>query len=362
MLRRHSGESLLDLVRLIIDTTGIDVELSSSTSEAAAARRDNLDLFVKAVAEFQAIDGDHVARFAAGLPRGRGRARHRPRRRHPDRGRLGQAADGPPRQGPRVGRGVPGRGQREASSRPSARAACGPRWAGCCPPPLRGDARRPAAARRARPEPGSTTSSSAAVTTRPSRSCGSATSPSPGPATCSASPPTGASTAARRSGPPATSWPCVEAMAGERPDARRRWTAEPEVARARGDRARARSRGRSPSTPREALRRLEAAELVREADPSADDDGLDLASLAEVQAWDDEIERLLAEARADRADVVDVPLPVEPLGHRAGPAARRPRRASPATWPGRCRGRRRRRPGSAPASTPGSRRGSASSS
>ncbi len=59
MLRRHSGESLLDLVRLIVDTTGIDVELSSSTSDAAAARRDNLDLFVKAVADFQAIDGDH---------------------------------------------------------------------------------------------------------------------------------------------------------------------------------------------------------------------------------------------------------------------------------------------------------------
>ena len=59
MLRRHSGESLLDLVRLIVDSTGIDVELSSSTSDAAAARRDNLDLFVKAVADFQAIDGDH---------------------------------------------------------------------------------------------------------------------------------------------------------------------------------------------------------------------------------------------------------------------------------------------------------------
>ncbi len=59
MLRRHSAESLLDLVRLIIDTTGIDVELASSTSEAASARRDNLDLFVKAVAEFQAVDGDH---------------------------------------------------------------------------------------------------------------------------------------------------------------------------------------------------------------------------------------------------------------------------------------------------------------
>ena len=58
MLRRHAGEPLLDLVRLIIETNGIEVELSSSVSAAAPARRDNLDLFVKAVAEFQAIDGD----------------------------------------------------------------------------------------------------------------------------------------------------------------------------------------------------------------------------------------------------------------------------------------------------------------
>jgi ATP-dependent DNA helicase UvrD/PcrA len=57
-LRRHVGEPLIDLVRRIIDTTGIDVELASSVSPAARARRDNLDIFVKAVAEFQAIDGD----------------------------------------------------------------------------------------------------------------------------------------------------------------------------------------------------------------------------------------------------------------------------------------------------------------
>ncbi len=56
-LRTHAAEPLLDLVRRIIDTTGIDVELASSVSPAARARRDNLDLFVKAVAEFQAIDG-----------------------------------------------------------------------------------------------------------------------------------------------------------------------------------------------------------------------------------------------------------------------------------------------------------------
>ncbi|RNL77270.1 ATP-dependent helicase [Nocardioides marmorisolisilvae] len=57
MLRRHVGEPLLDLVRRIVDTTGIDVELASSVSKAARARRDNLDLFIKAVAEFEAVDG-----------------------------------------------------------------------------------------------------------------------------------------------------------------------------------------------------------------------------------------------------------------------------------------------------------------
>ena len=41
--------------------------------------------------------------------RGRGRVRAGPRRRDAVRGRLGQAADRPPRQGPRVGRGLPGR-------------------------------------------------------------------------------------------------------------------------------------------------------------------------------------------------------------------------------------------------------------
>ncbi|MFT3872721.1 MAG: ATP-dependent DNA helicase [Nocardioides sp.] len=57
MLRAHAGEPLLELVRRIIDVCGIDVELASSVSEATRARRENLDLFVKAVAEFQAVDG-----------------------------------------------------------------------------------------------------------------------------------------------------------------------------------------------------------------------------------------------------------------------------------------------------------------
>jgi DNA helicase-2/ATP-dependent DNA helicase PcrA len=56
-LRGAIGEPILDLVRRIVDTTGIDVELASSVSPAATARRENLDLFVQAVAEFQAVDG-----------------------------------------------------------------------------------------------------------------------------------------------------------------------------------------------------------------------------------------------------------------------------------------------------------------
>ncbi len=57
-LRSHAGEPLLDIVRRIIDTTGVDVELASAVSSAAPARRDNLDLFVRAVADFQAVDGE----------------------------------------------------------------------------------------------------------------------------------------------------------------------------------------------------------------------------------------------------------------------------------------------------------------
>jgi ATP-dependent DNA helicase UvrD/PcrA len=57
MLRAHAGEPLLELVRRIIDVCGIDVELASSVGEAARARRENLDLFVAAVADFQAVDG-----------------------------------------------------------------------------------------------------------------------------------------------------------------------------------------------------------------------------------------------------------------------------------------------------------------
>jgi DNA helicase-2/ATP-dependent DNA helicase PcrA len=56
-LRRAVGEPILDLVRRIIDVIGVDIELASSVSPAAEARRQNLDLFVQAVADFQSLDG-----------------------------------------------------------------------------------------------------------------------------------------------------------------------------------------------------------------------------------------------------------------------------------------------------------------
>jgi DNA helicase-2/ATP-dependent DNA helicase PcrA len=58
LLRRYVGEPLLDLVRRVIDVTGIDVELAASTSAVAAARRDNLAAFLDAVSSFAGIDGD----------------------------------------------------------------------------------------------------------------------------------------------------------------------------------------------------------------------------------------------------------------------------------------------------------------
>ncbi len=57
-LRRFVGEPLLDLVRRVIDLTGLDVELASSTSAVSAARRDNVSTFLDAVSSFAGIDGD----------------------------------------------------------------------------------------------------------------------------------------------------------------------------------------------------------------------------------------------------------------------------------------------------------------
>jgi DNA helicase-2/ATP-dependent DNA helicase PcrA len=55
-------------------------------------------------------------------------------------------------------------------------------------------------------------------------------------------------------------------------------------------------------------RRLAAAELVRAADPNGIDE-LDVIDGARAAEWDDEIERLLTEARSERSARIAVPLP-----------------------------------------------------
>jgi DNA helicase-2/ATP-dependent DNA helicase PcrA len=64
-----------------------------------------------------------------------------------------------------------------------------------------------------------------------------------------------------------------------------------------------------PGPGREAALRIAAARVVAEADASAPDEGLDMIESAQVADWDVELDRLVAEARADRDRVVDVPLP-----------------------------------------------------
>ncbi|MGH3470884.1 MAG: 3'-5' exonuclease, partial [Nocardioidaceae bacterium] len=58
LLRRHAGEPLLELVRRVIEVTGLEVELASSTSPVAAARRDNVSTFLDAVATFAGVDNE----------------------------------------------------------------------------------------------------------------------------------------------------------------------------------------------------------------------------------------------------------------------------------------------------------------
>ncbi|MFL6062054.1 MAG: PD-(D/E)XK nuclease family protein, partial [Marmoricola sp.] len=59
----------------------------------------------------------------------------------------------------------------------------------------------------------------------------------------------------------------------------------------------------------EVVRRLDAAARVRAADPSVLDEDLDMVETARVAEWDDELERLVAEARTGVAEVIDVSLP-----------------------------------------------------
>jgi DNA helicase-2/ATP-dependent DNA helicase PcrA len=308
MLRRHVGEPLLDLVRRIIDTSGLDIELASSVSPAAAARRDNLDLFVKAVAEFQAVDGTvTLPALLAYL----------------------QAED-------EMGTGLDVATPSEADSVklltvhrakglewdavflvgvceekfPSARTRS--QWTTGCwvlPAPLRGDAadvpqlrghdkvaldRLKADARaheaqeelrlgyvaftRARHQ-----LSVSSYLWRPDRQ--------------------------KPLGPSAYQ----QVVRGQLAE----WGEPPEQWLDRPEKGTPNPLAEKPvavpwpvtTRTREAELRLAAAELVRSVAADAEDPELDVVESARVQEWDDELVRLLAEARADRAAVVEVPLP-----------------------------------------------------
>ena len=57
-LRRHADEPLLDLVRRVVVTLGLDVELVATPEFARTSRRDQLGAFTDAVAAYVDVDGD----------------------------------------------------------------------------------------------------------------------------------------------------------------------------------------------------------------------------------------------------------------------------------------------------------------
>ena len=307
-LRAGVGEPLLDLVRRIIDTSGLDVELASSVSPAAAARRDNLDLFVKAVADFQAIDGTVtlpalLAYLAAEDEMGTGLDVATPSEAdsvklltvHRAKGLEWDAVF------------LVGVCEEKFPSRTTRS-----QWTTGCwvlPAPLRGDAadvpqlcghakadldELKAKARRHEAQEELRLAYVAFTRARHLLSVSSHVW-RPDRAT-----PLGPSPYQLVVREQLAEWGLAPSAWLERPA---KGTANPLAAT-------------PPSVPwpvvertREVELRLEAAALVRAADPAAEDDGLDMVETARVQDWDDELDRLLAEARAERAEEVSVPMP-----------------------------------------------------
>ena len=365
-LRAAIGEPLLDLVRRIIDITGIDVELASSVSPAAAARRDNLDLFVQAVAEFQAVDGQvTLAALLAWLEA---------------EDEFGQGLDvATPSEADSVklltvhrAKGLEwdavflvGVTERKFPTN-QAPVAAGSRCRSCCPRALRGDARDLPQLAGHTPDDIAALRQGRQGARGASRSSGSATSRGPAPGTGSSCPRwCWAGHLKTGLGPSAylLAHPGGDGGLGRR--ARR-------VARHAGRRARStRYAAASPDQPWPISHRtaeVDAPDRGRRAGPrgrppTTPDDAVEdmLHARRRSQQWDDEIERLLEEAPARPSPRDRGAAAVQPVRDRRWPGCATTRRRSPATWPGRCRASRRPRPGSAPASTPGSRRASASS-
>lgn len=305
-LRAAAGDPILDVVRRIVETTGVDIELASATSPAAAARRDNLDLFLKAVAEFQAIDGDVtlpalLAYLTAEDDQGNGLDVATPT--EADSVKLltvhrskGLEWDSVFLVGICETRFPSNRSRTLWTSSPAV-----------LPSPLRGDAadqpqlhghdkaaldafRAETKAHDAEEELrlGYVAFTRAAhrlsVTSHLWGKRATAYGPSAYQVTVREQ--------LEEWGEPVT-WMDKPAKGEPNPydliDTSRPWPAT--------------------GLGREAALRSAAAELVRSVDPTAPDDGLDMIETARVGDWDDELERLLTEARSDRSGTVEVPLP-----------------------------------------------------
>ena len=360
MLRRAVGEPLLDIVRRIIDTSGVDIELASAVSPAAAARRDNLDLFVKAVAEFQAVDGDVslsalLAYLTAEDDQGNGLDLATP-----------TAADSVKLLTVHRAKGLEWAHvflvgvceTRFPSNRSRTLWTSSP---AVLPAPLRGDARdlpqlagydkaaldAYRADTRAHDQEEELRLGYVAFTRAAHRLSVTSYLWSPRATPYGPSPYQGVvrdQLDAWGEPVPDGHWLDKPAKGDPNPydavDPSRPW---PE-----------------PGPGREAALRLEAARVVVEADPAAPDDDLDVVEAARVADWDVELDRLRRRGagrprpggRRAAAHVA--------VGDRAVAGCAPSPRPSPASWPGRCRASRRRPRGSAPASTRGSRRGSAS--
>ncbi len=307
MLRSHVGEPLLDIVRRIIDTSGADVELAAAVSSAAPARRDNLDLFVRAVADFQAIDGQVtlpalLAYLTAEDDQGNGLDVATP-----------TAADSVKLLTVHRAKGLEWWSvflvgvceTRFPSHRSRSLWTTSP---AVLPAPLRGDARdlpqlhgydkaaldayRADTRAHDRTEElrlGYVAFTRAAHRLSVSSYCWSARATPFGPSDYQG---------------------VVRDLLAEWGEPAPRWRDKPDRSDPHP------YAGEDPSHPwpaagigAEAARRLEAAALVRAADPHADDAGLDMVEAARVADWDADIERLLAEARAERRADIAVPLP-----------------------------------------------------
>ena len=306
-LRRAVGEPLLDVVRRIIDTTGVDIELASSTNPAAAARRDNLDLFVRAVAEFQAVDGDVtlpalLAYLTAEDDQGNGLDVATPTEADSVKLLTVHRAKGLEWDSVFV---VGTCESRFPSSRSRTLWTSSP---AVLPAPLRGDAAdlpqlaghdkaaleayRVATRDHDQEEElrlGYVAFTRAARRLSVTSYLWSARATPFGPSTFQAV----VRDQLEAWGEPVDRWL-------DRPP---KGTPNPYT-------------GEDDSRPwpqtnagLEIARRQEAARLVREIDPAGDDTDLDMIETAQVAEWDAELDRLVAEARAGSADVVDVPLP-----------------------------------------------------